>query len=82
MACQYNQLCDGLKAQIDGAIHEVQALWDENLTTEERGFFSWAQITCSTGLIESECFGRSETYGRPDIFLSSTSIFTGHRLSY
>ena len=26
MACQYDQLCAGLKAGIDGTIHEVQAL--------------------------------------------------------
>ena len=26
MACQYDQLCDGLRAGIDGTIHEVQAL--------------------------------------------------------
>ena len=40
MACQDNQLCAGLKAGIDGAIHGVQALWDENLFTEEWGFFT------------------------------------------
>ena len=38
MACQYDQLCAGLKVGIDDAIHGVQALWDENLTTEEWGF--------------------------------------------
>ena len=39
IACQDEQLCAGLKAGIDGAIHGVQALWDENSTTEEWGFF-------------------------------------------
>ena len=39
MACQYDQLCAGIKAEIDGAIHGVQALWDENLSTEEWGFW-------------------------------------------
>ena len=29
MACQDYQLCDGLKAGIDGAVHGVQAIWDE-----------------------------------------------------
>ena len=38
MECQYDQLCDGLKTVIDGAIHRVQALWDKNLTTENWGF--------------------------------------------
>ena len=38
MACQDDQLCVGLKAGIDGAIHRVQALWDENWTTENWGF--------------------------------------------
>ena len=35
MAYQDDQLCAGLKAGIDGAIHRVQALWDENVSTEE-----------------------------------------------
>ena len=30
MSCQDEQLCAGLKAVIDGAVHVVQALWDEN----------------------------------------------------
>ena len=34
MPCQYDQLCARLKALIDGLVHSVQALWDENLTTE------------------------------------------------
>ena len=38
MACQDDQLCAGLKAGIDGAIHGVQALWDENSSTEEWDF--------------------------------------------
>ena len=33
--CQDDQLCARLKAGIVGAIHGVQALWDENLSTEE-----------------------------------------------
>ena len=37
-AGQDDPLCDGLKAGIDDAIHGVQALWDENLSTEEWGF--------------------------------------------
>ena len=38
MTCQDDQLCAGLKAGIYGAIHGVQALWGENLSTEEWGF--------------------------------------------
>ena len=38
MTCQGDQLCAGLKAGIDGVIHGVQALWDENSTTENWGF--------------------------------------------
>ena len=38
MECQDGQLCAGLKALIGGAIHWVQALWDENLSMEEWGF--------------------------------------------
>ena len=33
MACRDDQLCAEFKAGIDGAVHGVQALWDENLTT-------------------------------------------------
>ena len=38
IACRYDQLCAGLKAGIDGAVHGVQAIWDENSTTEDWGF--------------------------------------------
>ena len=38
MTCQDNQLCAGLKSGIYSAIHGVQDLWDENLSTEEWGF--------------------------------------------
>ena len=37
MACQDDQLCAGLKAGIDGVIHRVQALLDENPTTDYWG---------------------------------------------
>ena len=40
MACQDDQLCAGLKAGIYGAIHRVQALWEENPSTEEYFFNS------------------------------------------
>ena len=40
MACQDDHLCAVLKAVIDGAVHWVQSLWDENLTTEDWVFFS------------------------------------------
>ena len=38
MVCQDDPLCAGLKSGIDGAIHGVQALWDENSSTEDWGF--------------------------------------------
>ena len=38
MACQDDHLRARLKAGINGSIHEVQALWDENLTTKDWGF--------------------------------------------
>ena len=38
IACRYDQLCAGLKAGIDGAVHGVQDIWDENSTTEDWGF--------------------------------------------
>ena len=40
MGCKNDQLCDGLKAGINGAIHGVQAILDENLSTEEWFFNS------------------------------------------
>ena len=39
MACQYDQLCAGLKAVIDGKINRVQYLWDKNSYTEEWALF-------------------------------------------
>ena len=38
MEYQYDQMRAVLKARIDGAIHGVQALWDENSATEDWGF--------------------------------------------
>ena len=38
MAYQYDHLCAGIKSGIDGAVHGVQAIWDEKLTTEDCGF--------------------------------------------
>ena len=35
MVCQDDHPCAGLKAGIEGAIHRVQAIWNEKLTTEE-----------------------------------------------
>ena len=39
IACQDDQLCDGIKAGINGAVHGVQALWDENSNMAEWVFF-------------------------------------------
>ena len=33
--CQDDKICAGLKAGVDGAVHGVQAIWDENLTMED-----------------------------------------------
>ena len=35
---QYDQICDRLKAVIDGTVHGVQAIWDTKLATEDWGF--------------------------------------------
>ena len=35
MACQGDQLCAGLKAGIDCAVHGVQDIWDEILTKDD-----------------------------------------------
>ena len=34
--CQDEQICAGLKPVTDGALHGVQAIWDEKLSTEDR----------------------------------------------
>ena len=82
MACQDDQMCAGLKIGIYGAIHGVQALWDEKLSTEEWFSKLLDEKVRSTRLIESECSGRSDTYDHPEIFSFSTDIVTGHRLFY
>ena len=38
MVCQDDQLCAGPKKVTNGKIHRVQALWEENLSTEEWSF--------------------------------------------
>ena len=38
MVCQDDHLCSGLKAGIDGVVHEVQDIWYEKSTTEDWGF--------------------------------------------
>ena len=42
-------------------------------------FYLLTQRTYSTRLIESECSGRSDTYDRTELVLSSTAIVDGHR---
>ena len=37
MTCQDDQLCAKLKPVIYGTVHGVQAIWDENFTTEDWG---------------------------------------------
>ena len=39
MVCQDDQLCAGLKAGINGAVHKVQDIWDEKPTMEDWGLF-------------------------------------------
>ena len=36
--CQDYHLCDGIKAAIGGAVHGVQAIWDDKSITEDWGF--------------------------------------------
>ena len=62
MACKDNQLCAGPKVGIDGAVHEVQAIWDEKLTTEDWGFLIVDAKTRSTVSTESELCGKSVTH--------------------
>ena len=37
-ACQYCQICNGLKAGIYSTIHRIKAIWDTKLTMEDWGF--------------------------------------------
>ena len=40
LACQDDQVYDGLKAGIDGSIHRVQALWEKKFLQRNGDFFS------------------------------------------
>ena len=35
LACQYDKMCSVLKVVIDGTVHETQAIWEKNSTTED-----------------------------------------------
>ena len=39
MVCQDDQTCAVIKVGIESAVHRVQDIWDENLTTEGCFFF-------------------------------------------
>ena len=64
-ACQDGQLCAGPKAGIDGAVHEVQAIWGIKLTTKDWGFILVYAKKLSTISIKSECYGQFVIYGHP-----------------
>ena len=78
-ACQYDQLCAGIKAGIDGAINWVQGIWDTKSTMEDWGFILVDAKNISTISIELEYFGQINIYGRPELVLFLTFTVTGHR---
>ena len=75
-ACKYNQLCSGLKANIDGIVQGVQATWDTNSSMYE--WFSLVKKTILTRSIALECFELFAIYGHSEIFLFLTVIVTDH----
>ena len=60
---------------------EFKLFWMKTRLRKIGDFCSYTQRMCSNILIESECCGRSDTYGRPEIVLYLISIGNGHRLS-
>ena len=65
MMCHDDQLCAILKAEIDGTVHGVQAIWDTKLTTEDWEFFLIYGKTHLTIWIKLECCGKYVIYGYP-----------------
>ena len=68
-ACKDDQFYAGLNVVIDGAVHGVQSIWDDNSTKENGGFNLLTQRTPLMRLIESGCCGRFAIYGRLEIVL-------------
>ena len=76
--CHYEHMSDGLKAGLDGAVHGVQDIWDNNLTKEDWGFLIVDNLFCSIRSIKSEFCGQFEIYGHPELPLFLVAIITGH----
>ena len=53
-ACQDDNICAGLKAEIDGYVHDVQDIWDAKLSTEDWGFLFVNKKNASNNI---NCFG-------------------------
>ena len=52
--CQYDHICAWIKAGIDGAVHEVQDIWDTKLSTKDWGFLLVGVKMHSTIAIKQE----------------------------
>ena len=80
MSCQYDQMCAGLKAGIDGAVHGVQDIWDENSTTEYWGLLIVDAKNAFNDINQVGMLWTVRKLWPSELVLSLTAIITGHHL--
>ena len=78
MECQDEQLCTRLKKVIDGAVHWVQANWDEKSNTEHF-FSSFRRKNVFNKIIQIGMFWTVHNVWISRACFAFTGIVTGHR---
>ena len=82
MECQDNQRCDELKVVIDSTVHGVQALWDQDSTTENRNFLLVDARNAFNMINRVGMLWTVRHLWPSKALFSLISVVTGDRLSY
>ena len=80
--CQDDQICDGLKARILLGLHEVQTIWDQDLTTENRKFLLVDARNAFNMINRVGMLWTVRHLWPSKALFSLISVVTGDRLSY